>query len=362
MITETDYRVSEGKPIYTLAESGTQKNRITPSIALVSGEGTDIINNPSLVSRAKRKVITQKMTLALIDVAKEKGDDERVKAYWNAYHCQNKVIISENRLYGNYCKNRFCTVCCAIRKADTINRYYPIISQWPDVHFVTLTVKACKAQDLDKRIWRMFRAFELIHNRCKKREQRSNGVKLIGIKSLECNFNPEKKTYNPHYHIIVPSREIADLLVEEWIKQWRPTGKLAYKYKYTSPKAQKISKVTNLEHSLIETIKYGSKIFTEPDLNKKSKQPIRPMIYAYALDNILVAMKGKRIFERFGFNLPQQPSKTHISKFVVNFETWVFPSDASDWINPETGESLTGYLQPIELSSLLNECINSEYH
>ena len=55
--------------------------------------------------------------------------------------------------------------------------------------------------------------------------------------------------------------------------------------------------------------------------NKKSKQPIKPMIYAYALDNILVAMKGKRIFERFGFNLSQQPSKKHTRKLVENFET-----------------------------------------
>lgn len=362
MITETDYCVSEGKPIYTLAESGTQKNRITPSIALVSGEGTDIVNNPSLAKKAKRKVITRKMILALIDVAKAKGEPEREQAYWNAYHCQNKVIISENRLYGNYCKNRFCTVCCAIRKADTINRYYPIISQWEDVHFVTLTVKACKAEKLNRWIYGMLRAFELIHNRCKKREQRGNGVKLIGIKSLECNFNPVMKTYNPHFHIIVPSKEIAYILVKEWLDQWRPKEKGKYRYKFTTPQAQKISKVTSLEHSLIETIKYGSKIFTEPDLKKKSKLPVKPMIYAYALDNILVAMKGKRIFERFGFNLPKQTSKKYTSKLVVNFETWVFPSDASDWINPETGESLTGYLQPIELSYLLNECVNIEHY
>jgi hypothetical protein len=120
--------------------------------------------------------------------------------------------------------------------------------------------------------------------------------------------------------------------------------------------------MTSLEHSLIEKIKYGSKIFTEPDLKKKSKQRIPPMIYAYALDNILVAMKGKRIFERFGFNLPPQASIEYTSKLVVNFETWVFPYDATDWINPKTGESLTGYLLPIELSYLLNECINTEHH
>jgi len=180
----------------------------------------------------------------------------------------------------------------------------------------------------------------------------------MGIKSLECNFNPEKKTYNPHYHIIVPSIEIAEMLVEEWIKQWRPLGKTAYRYKYTTPKAQKISKVTSLKHSPIETIKYGSKIFTEPDLKKKSKQKNPPMIYARALDIILVAMKGKRIFERFGFNLPQQPTKNCTSKLIKDFETWIFPNDVNDWINPETGEALTGYLQPSELSHLLNECIN----
>ncbi len=348
--------------IYTLAESGTRKNEYDTPKALISGEGTDIINNLSLKNRAKRKVISRSMNLALVDVAKEKGEPERAQAYWNAYHCQRKVIVTDNKLYAKYCKNRFCTMCCAIRKADTINRYYPTISQWDDVHFVTLTVKACKADNLNRWIYGMNKAFKLIHNRCKKRHQRGKGIKLIGIKSLECNFNPDKKTYNPHFHIIVPSKEIADLLKNEWLIQWRPKEKTEYKYKFASPKAQKISKVTSLEHSLIETIKYGSKIFTEPDLKKKGKQALPPMIYARALDNILVAIKGKRIFERFGFNLLKQPKRKQTSKIVENYETWLFPKDASDWINPDTGECLTGYLQPKELAYLLNDCINVEQY
>lgn len=348
--------------IYTLAESGTQKTLVNPPRALVSGEGTDIVDNPSLRNRAKRKVISRRMTLALIDVAKEKGDHDRVQEYWNAFHCLSNVVISKDKLYGKYCKSRFCTVCLAIRKANKINRYYPVISQWPDVHFVTLTVKSCRAEKLDEWIWRMGRAFGLIHNRCKKRHQRGRGEKLIGIRSLECNFNPNEKTYNPHFHIIVASKEIAKLLVKEWIKQWRPTGKSTYRYKYTSPSAQNIRKVTNLEHSLIEIIKYGSKIFTEPDLNKKNRQAVKPVIYAYALDNIFAAMKGKRIFERFGFNLPPQPKIEYSAKLVEDYELWVFPNDASDWINPQTGKALTGYLEPPELRYLLNECINIEHH
>lgn len=359
MITGTENYGFGREAIYTLVESGTQNQFTKASKALVSGEGTDILNNPSLANRAKRKLITQRMTLALIDVVKQKGETERQQAYWNAYYCQSKVIISGNKLYGKYCKNRYCTVCSAIRKADMINRYIPTISKWNDVHFITLTVKACKAKDLNKWIWGMKRAFELILNRCKKRHQRRKGIKLIGIKSLECNFNPQKKTYNPHFHLIVANKEIAELLKKEWIKQWRPKN-TEYRYKFTNPQAQKISKVTSIEHSLIETVKYGSKIFTEPDLKKKGKQSLPPMIYAYALDNILVAMKGKRIFERFGFNLPQQPTKKGTSKFVANYENWLFSNNSNDWINKNTGECLTGYKPPSKLNYLLNDCINTK--
>lgn len=362
MQTGANYSVSEEGCIYTLAESRTLKNKEAHSIALVSGKGTDIVDNPSLANRARRKLITRKMALSLIDVTKEKGEPERVQAYWNAYHCLNNVVVSDNKMYGRYCKSRFCTICNAIRKADTINRYLPVISQWKDVQFVTLTVKSCKEGKLNRWVYGMFRAFELIKDRCNKRHQRGKGINLIGVKSLECNFNPIKKTYNPHFHLIVPSKEVAELLKTEWIKQWRPKNRNEYRYKFTNPAAQHIESVYNLETALIETIKYGSKIFTEPDLNKKSLLKTPPKIYARALDNILVAMKGYRIFERFGFNLPKYSIIKHTSKLVEDFEIWSFPNDASDWINPQTGETLTGYLQPKELSYLLNECIDIEQY
>ena len=187
-------------------------------------------------------------------------------------------------------------------------------------HFVTLTVKACKAEKLDEWVKKMYKAFNLIQGRCKKRHQRGKGIKLIGVKSLECNFNPMKKTYNPHFHIIVPSAEVAHLLRREWIDQWKPTHKpnVYYnKHKYASPAAQDIRKINDLEHALIETIKYGSKIFTEPDLKKKSRLPKDHTIYASALHNIFTAMQGKRLFDRFGFNLPHRTNKSTLSHWVI---------------------------------------------
>ena len=73
-------------------------------------------------------------------------------------------------------------------------------------------------------------------------------------------------------------------------------------------------------------------------------------------------MKGKRIFDRFGFNLPKQNPKESTVKLVENYEKWIFPSDATDWVNPNTGETLTGYVTPHELTYLLNERIDTQLH
>ncbi|TWP27366.1 hypothetical protein ETU09_07945 [Apibacter muscae] len=332
----------------------------TSSLILLEGEGTALSDIKALQGRAKRKLITQKMMLNLIDLSKSKEDYQRQKSYWNSFHCQNKMVSSQGRIYGKYCKNRFCTVCSAIRKADIINRYYPTLKTWKEPHFLTLTVKAVKINSLSKWINGMFRAFSLILNKYKKRYQRGKAIPLVGIKSLECNFNPQRKTYNPHFHIITANKEIAEILKQEWLQIW--------KYKdhpekiVVSPKAQFIRKVENLERDLIEVIKYGSKIFTEPDIKRKSKKEknsLAPMIYIQALDSIFRAMKGKRIFERFGFNLPKQERPQSSSKLVFDFENWNFNLNVNDWVNPETGECLTGYQTPVELSYLLEEGVNT---
>ena len=69
------------RPIYTLAQSGTTKLKTSSEFTIVSGNGTDLTNNESLQNRANRKVSTRSMILALVDVAKMKGDREKEKAY-----------------------------------------------------------------------------------------------------------------------------------------------------------------------------------------------------------------------------------------------------------------------------------------
>lgn len=306
--------------------------------------------------RSKRKTITQSIMLNLVDVSKVKKNSQREKAYWNTYHCQNRVISANGRLYGHYCKNRFCTLCMSIRKAEMINKYLPIMQAWPDPQFVTLTVRACRSRNLQKFMDGMIRAFHLILERCKKRHQRGNGIALKGLRALECNFNPERKTYNPHFHIIVPDKATADLLIAEWLKTW--TSDFTYKG------AQKARKVENTERDLIETIKYGSKIFTEPDADRRSGKRIKhtanAKIYAAALDNILRAMQHHRVIERFGFNLPGKNKVLEPAQLLRHYDEWKFNPRISDWENTETDEVLSGYYPTEELLQMLEYRVDME--
>lgn len=342
--------LSQMEQIYTLAQSGTTKTE-KPLIAVV-GKGSEITESKVVKGRAKRKLITQTMSLSLVDVSKAKKKPINEKSYWNTYHCQNKVTSSGGLLFGSYCKNRFCTLCLSIRKAEIINKYLPVIQTWEEPYFTTLTIRSCSARNLKKMTDGMIRAFTRIKSTQKKRHQRGTGIQLIGVKSLECNFNPKTRTYNPHFHLIVKNKEIAELITKEWLKIWTST--------HTSSKAQFSRPVKDTTRDLIEIIKYGSKIFTEPDVKQKVKG--KGIIYASALDNILQAMKDHRIFDRFGFNLPQI-EKTEIQdsiQLISEYEEWSFNPAVSDWENIENDEKLSGYFPPEELVKMITEQIDVE--
>lgn len=312
----------------------------TTNAILLQGNGTELNNSKALKGRAKRKMITQKMVLALIDIEKTDGNNNLTKGLWNTYHCQEKIHTANEKSHGRYCKNRFCTLCLANRKADIINRYLPAIQSWEQPYFVTLTIKSFGAKSLHKIMRKILRAFELIHAKYRKRNQRGKGIKLVGIKSLECNYNPKHKTYNPHLHLILATKEMADILIDEWLALWGQ----AKKYTYVNRKGQNAVPIYNNETALIEIVKYGSKIFTEPDVNNKQSGNTNNTLYAAALANIFNAMQGLRIFERFGFNLPKELSarKTKIS-VAKEYQEWEYDIKSFDWLNNQTGEKLTNY-------------------
>lgn len=340
--------------IYTLAQSGTdnlvqwtEKQCIT-----VNGNGSDL-HYYGIWGKGKRKLISQVMALSLIDVAKELGHEEMIPTYWNTYHCQNRLVRVENRVFGPYCKNRICTLCLANRKAEMIRKYLPVLSQWENPYFVTLTVKSCKKHRLRAYILNIKEALRKIIETAKKRHQRGKGPKCMGIMAMESNFNPKEETYNPHFHLIVSSKEAGEFIVTEWLKRSK-------KY-YTEKKAQFCKPLKQKEKGLIELIKYGSKIFTEPDIKKaKGNGKKTPhCIYVAALHTIVRAMRDIRVFERFGFNLPKELKRETKKQVISEYDPFEYDPKYMDWVDREGAELLLGYRPTRELLYLIDKKIDT---
>jgi hypothetical protein len=315
----------------------------------------------SIINRSKRKYVSQNLALKLVDVAKEAGNEKWEKRYWSTYHCQNDLTLYDGRTYGTYCKRRWCTACAAIRKAEMINKYLPVMQDWSDMHFLTLTVKAKPKQSLQKWVDGMFRAFDKILRKCRRKYKNGTGPKLIGIRCLECNFNPKAKTYNPHFHILIPNRAIGELIKKEWCALWNRRYKKSHNWKrdvLAAPKLQVHIKVKNTLKDYIEVIKYGAKVFTDPEMKKGKSGKWK--VYASALHEIYKVFEGRRLISSFGIDMPKIERTETQSKEVTNIHRIVYDKKLKDWIDTDTGELLTGYVPTAKLEYLINQCMDVE--
>ncbi len=117
------------------------------------------------------------------------------------------------------------------------------------------------------------------------------------------------------------------------------TGGVHKSFSLLNHKAQKSVKAHSTEKVSIEIIKYSTKIFTEPDPNSKNKKKASRKMYMAAMYNIISAMKGHRLFDRFGFNLPKTTSKKE-SKMtkLIDYDNWIYNSSQADWFSEPKGD------------------------
>lgn len=76
--------------------------------------------------------------------------------------------------------------------------------------------------------------------------------------------------------------------------------------------------------------------------------------YINVLNTILLTLKGKIIFNRFGFNAPKEVKyKNASAKLLSVFNEWQFNAKSNDWENTTKGALLSGYTLPSILKALL---------
>jgi len=330
---------------------------------------TTISDRASLVKRARRKYMTNGYTLALVSAEEQNPESSLRKAYWNTYHCAGSISLkNDGKVSGKYCKNRWCLVCNSIRTAQLMEKYLPELDSWENKHFVTLTIPNVEAPDLKASIELMQFIFNRIKKRISKRAERGKGESLKGIRKLEVTYNPERNDFHPHYHVILNSRENAAFLHRYWLKEYNRMyfssvwGKASFK-------AQDVRKAD--EKSTRELFKYFTKVISGKEKGKR-------MIYADAMDVMFNAVKGKRVFQNFGFKVKDRPlsdeeraeklkeAKERKEAYAVAHYEW--NQEKGDWetsteykVDPETGEVedlpsvLSGYVPGDKIKELVTD-------
>ena len=101
-------------------------------------------------------------------------------------------------------------------------------------------------------------------------------------------------------------------------------------------------------------------LIPDPTVEKYKHRKGNTKVYSKAMYTIFKAMKGHRIFERFGFSNPNPKQAPAGAKAVIDFDLWTYNLKQRDWVNKDTGETLTDFTPPAELLDVFLNRVDSE--
>lgn len=301
-----------------------------------------------LKKRAARKYVSRGLSLALINYVKSILLDSDLprqeletyeKSFWNMFRCSNTLKKQKGKITAQYCKNRLCMVCNSIRQAEQLNKIVPVIKDWNDARFVTVTGgKTVSKNKIKDRLSWMQKVDEGIRKKIQKQFSRGKSEKFIAIKKIESTFSTDSMGYHPHYHYIFKSSKIAALYVDEWLKRTALNG--------TYEGAQK-----NIPCN-VNTAKELTKYFTKVSTKIDSETGQRTKIYLDSLLYQFAAFRNKRTFTTYGIKFDKKvddviQDDTEILEAIEDengapandYYKWNF----DNWFSVLTGQSVTNY-------------------
>lgn len=352
----------------TLAQPATKSEKEELKLEFGLVDKSDIA---TFRKRARGKYIGHYLSLALVQASEYNEKGGLTKAYWNTFHCNSILTLSsEGKVTGSFCKNRFCQNCNRIRTAQLINRYQEELKSW-EKYFVTFTLPNCEKEDLKAVVEWMQKTFIQIKRRFDKQVERGKREKFVGLRKLECTYNPRLDNYHPHYHCLIKGKKNAEDFLQAWQNEVFKVSilYLAFKKKIRTVSVGKdlISRAQDIrvanDKSTVEMFKYFTKLISGKQSN--SDQDNSRMIYADALDVIFNAVKGKRVFQNFGFKGSSEedsPAEKKTNGYAIR--EYKYSIERTDWVSRTKLEvdHETGLLSEIKSEEwLTNYRSNSDF-
>ena len=201
-----------------------------------------------------------------------------LKGFKQVYQCAEVLKFHQNedgtlKLYQTwFCKNRQCPICNWRRSLKYSAQLSKIIDQAikkkPKAKFLflTLTIKNCGGEELDKTIKKLHKKFNLLMKYAKVKKN------LLGfVRATEVSYNVERGDYHPHMHVMLMVRgsyfrgKENYITQEEWIALWQRAMQLDYEPNVDIRKVYD-RKGEGIVSAIKETAKYPVKpIQTEVD-------------------------------------------------------------------------------------------------
>ena len=306
----------------------------------------------SLWKRAKRKAWTEAVVEGL--VALGTGTPLRY-AYQSTLSCGSLVKQEDGKLSARYCCQRWCRVCNSIRSAKLYSAYAPALAGWTDAYFVTLTCPNVPAPRLVAEVALLTKAMPAIA----KDMARTDRLTLTSLRKLEVTYNPTRKDFHPHFHLVVKGKVEAETLVRRWLEYF-PDANAG---------AQKVIACAG-DGVAGELFKYLTKDTVTVD-GKERAIPSR------ALDTIYKAVKRRRTIQPTGALKAVKVGALEDADGALELDTstsapsrrtkpclWSWVTSLTDWVDYDTGEVLAGYdpspadratLQRLRAESLLDD-------
>ena len=289
-----------------------------------------------LIKKARRKFLSNgiKNKLSMIT------DSRLIDSYKKSFICSHTLLQTGTKLTSIYCNQRWCPTCTAIKTAKFIDAYKHEIEAYNDFFFVTLTIKSdtINKSNLEHSIKQMILSWKRINAHARKLKERGKLDIWHGMRKIECTYR-ENGTFHPHFHILVRTEYSAKLIIDKWLELNTTSTIEAQNCTLSNSGVEK------------ELFKYYTKLVTGS--SKKASKSIN----AIALNDVLEAMIGKRVFHNFGTfkkqikeeEIPELESQS----FDIQEDIASFKWRKNDWLNEETGELLTGYMPSQGMEKLI---------
>lgn len=276
---------------------------------------SQLTHNEVFSKRGRADFFSTNYKIALLNANKNSPIRDR---YRYSTFCNEKLTKDGTKITAKYCNQRWCVTCNRNRTGILINSYLPEVQDMKDPHFVTLTLKNCKGEELRGRVKLMIAKWGKIQNKLRRKKE------CKGYRKLEVTYNERFNDYHPHFHAIINGKENAEFIINEWIKEIKKEG-IEIDRQWQDCREADVK-------SMKELFKYTTKCLPKKAKGEKWADVFsnEKKVYKFlqAQDQIFQALDRVRCFQPFGF----KPIKETADDGVLELQSQEIDSNLPDGI------------------------------